>query len=515
MNFPEIVLNNEKNYFEHINEVQKEFHASAAKFRWCGGAVGSGKSIMACVESVAHSYFYPNNYGWIMRTTYDEIEASVLPDFLEVCPQWMVFQHNQNKHWIDVLNAWGVDFYFKFRDKLKFADMQKALRLQKGLSRIHFRSFEGTLHGELKLRSSSIGWFFVDQAEESTEELHKELNRRLRRQPSALRGWYISNPDGHDWLWQYFSPKSNLHKKRHEMFQIETNQNALNLPEDFDENLRETHSDEEYEKHVKGSFEVATNAIFPEFSPGIHVIPHVAPADEWPKAVGLDPGLNNPTAIIFLAKLPTGDIYAYWEYQEKEKLVSEIATVLREELTPEHTCRVIDSASVNRSQATGSSVLDEYLRYGMAFMPSDKDVMAGINRLKEYLKFDPQKKNPFTSAQGSPRFFISDQCPILIQQLLSYKKDELKTQRGRLNVPEKPRKHNDHEIDAMRYAFVKFTPPLSEASAIKVSLTSEVYGPLKRQEKQYIDDDGKLDISDLITESNRPVRRKKTNWMEW
>ena len=516
MDFPEIVLNNGKNYFKHMNEVQQSFHASSAKFRWCGGAIGSGKSIMGCVEALAHSWEFPNNRGWIMRATYDEIEESVLLDFLEVCPPWMIFQHNQNKHWIDIVNKFGVEFFFKYRDRLKFKDMQSALRRRKGLSRISFRSFEGgTIHGEKKLTSSSIGWFFVDQAEESTEALHKELNRRLRRMPSALKGWYISNPDGHDWLWQFFSPDSLVHKKRHEMFQIETHQNKSNLPPDFDENLRETHTDEEYEQQVKGSFDVATGAIFPEFSPGIHVIPHVEPPDEWLKGVGLDPGLNNPTGIILAAKLPNGDIYIYWEWQEKEKLVSEVSQVLRTELTPEHRIRVIDREAAKRSQVTGTSVLDEYNRYGLPFMPSDADVWAGINRMKEYFKFDAQRKNPFTGAQGSPRVFISDRCPKLIQQLLSYKKEELKTQRGRSNVPEKPHKHNDHLIDAARYLWVKMTPPLSEASAIQQKFTDEVYGPLTKAPKGYMNDEGDLDISEMITEAHKPVRRQRTHWREY
>ena len=516
MNFPDIILDNGSNYFDHMNPIQTEFHTDDTQFRWLAGAVCSGKSIAACVEAFWHSWTFAGNKGWILRETYDEIDSSVMEDLFEVLPEWVVFQHNKNKHWVDIVNQYGIDHWLKNRKTTKMMRLRTELERIKGLSRIRFRSFESTLHGERKMRSSKIGWFFVDQAEESTEELHKELLRRLRHQPAALRGWYVSNPDGHDWLWRYFAPESNTVKRRHKMFKIQTTDNQANLVENYEDNLRETHTDEEYAQQVLGSFDVATGAIFTEFSPGIHVIKHVEPPDEWVKGIGLDPGLNNPTGIMLCSRLPSGDIYWYWEWQEKEHLVSQEAEILRNAITPQHRFRVIDHSCVNRSKATGLSLLDEYNRHGLTFMPSDKDVTAGLNRMKEYMKFDPEKENPFTGKKGSPRWFVSDRCPLFIEQLLSYRKSELASGRGKKNVPEKPHKYKDHLIDASRYVMVKMTHPLTVASASNPDENVGMYGSLRPEVKEnYMDEEGQINIERLVAEGRQGEPRvEATTWLE-
>lgn len=514
--FPDIILDNGKDYFENINPVQAAFHADDTQFRWLAGAVNSGKSISGSVEAFWQSWCFPGNRGWILRQTYEEIDSTVLPDLYQVLPDWVIFQHNQNKHWIDIVNFWGIDHWLKYRKETKHALMRQELERMGGLSRIRFRSFESTFHGERKLRGTGIGWFFVDQAEESVEGLHKELLRRNRHQPSSNRGWYVSNPDGHDWLWQAFAPESGMAKARHKMFAIQTKDNERNLPPNYEENLRETHTDDEYEQMVMGNFDIATGAIFTEFSPGIHVIPHVEPPDEWVKGVGLDPGLNNPTGIMLCARLPSGDIYWYHEWQQKEHLVSQEARVLHDMLGTQHKFRVIDHSCVNRNKATGLSLLDEYNRHGLTFMPSDKDVVAGLNRMKEYMAFDPEKINPFTSQKGSPRWFVSDRCILFIEQLLAYRKEELATQRGRKNVPEKPHKYNDHLIDAARYVMVKMTHPLSVSSASGSDETFTQYGTLHPPvTENYMDEEGVIEMNQFVAEARQGERRvEPTTWLE-
>ena len=515
MDFPDIILGNGKDYFDNMNPVQAEFHADESEFRWMGGAVCAGKSIAGCVEGWWHSWIFPGNVGWVLRETYDEIRSSVLKDMREVIPRWLIFNFNKNEWLMEVINHQGYDFWVENRKKLKKHVLRDELEELNGLSEIWFKSFESTMHGEQKLKSAHIGWFFVDQAEESTEGLHKELQRRKRHQPSALRGWYASNPNGHDWLWRYFSDESPHKMPGYKAFDIETEQNKVNLVPNYLESIRATHTDEEYEQQVHGSFEIATGAIFTEFSPSIHVVKHIEPPDDWVKGVGLDPGLNNPTGIMLAARMPTGDLYWYWEWQEKEHLVSSECEVLRNILTPQHRFRVIDRDATKRNKATGLSLLDEYNRHGQTFMPSDADVTAGLNRMKEYMAFDPEKQNPFTGRKGSPRWFVSDRCMMFIEQLLAYRKAELATQRGKKNVPEKPHKWNDHLIDASRYLTVKITYPLTVASAGAADDLQNVYGPLPpRVDPQYMDEENQVQLDRVLTDLRQEPRVEGTTWLE-
>lgn len=494
LKFPKIIMPNGKIYQDSIEPFQLAFHESKAKFRWLGGGVGGGKSAAATVEVLRQCWNHPNNYGFILRKTFPELRLSAIKDFYEITPNWMIVEDNRQEHWVDLYNHKGYAYYLRQKDalqsgKIKRRDYLKGLRASKGTSRVEFISFEGTEAAENKFRSANIGWYMVEQAEECGDLwLYDRLNERLRRVPSARQAWFISNPDGRDWLWDIFSPDSEGHRKNHEMFEVELSDNS-NLPDDFHETLKDTYSEEDYARLVEGSFDVATGAVFPEFSFDTHVIPHFQPPDAWPKCLSLDHGLDNPTGAIFMTKFPTGEVYIYQEYYENEKLIRDHAAALKPHITPEFKYFTIDPTCVNREPISGATVIAEYQLAGIPFMPGVRDVIVGLNRIKEYMDFDPERMNPVTKALGSPRFFVSEKCPILIRQLQRYKWDTVKTNRGAQNKPEKPRKHFDHLIDPIRWGLLVFVPNLTSKSYVPETIAQPFMGRIRAKTDKFYDAD--------------------------
>lgn len=503
--FPEIVLPNGYIYQDHKYQYQQDFHDSGAKWRWMGGAVGGGKSVTGIAEAIKHSWMYDDNYGLILRKTFPELRISAMKDFQGICPPWMIVGQNRQEHWIDLINKTGYEQVYNVGNNrfLKKRRLREKLEAVRGISRVEFISFEGTLQAQSKFRSANIGWYMVEQAEEASLDIYHLLNERLRRDPSGRQAWFISNPRGHDWLWKLFHPDSLTRAQGHEFFHVRTSDNTA-LPDDYEDALRATYSEEQADRLLEGDFDVSTDAIFPEFNVDLHTIDHIEPLRDWEKAIGLDHGLNNPTAAVFAARLPTGEIYIYDEYYEKDKLVSDHAQALKPRITSTHLCRMIDPTTRNREPIAGATVMGEYARHGLHFTPSSNDVQAGINRIKEYLKMVDDKEHPFTGQKGSPNMIISKKCQMLIDELIGYEKEPLKTGIGSSNQPEKPRKYNDHAVDAARFMMMGFAKPMSAASKVEDMPKFQFLNadPMKGVK---VDDDGEvtLTIDYMIKQASR------------
>lgn len=515
--FPIIVMPNGRKYHESAEDFQRAFHKCSDKFRWLGGGVGGGKSAASTIEVLRHSWYYPNNYGFILRKTFPELRLSAIKDFYEITPSWMIVEDNRQEHWVDLYNYKGYAYRQRYWDKVESGKMRKrdylkGLREIKGTSRVEFISFEGTEAAEQKFRSANIGWYMIEQAEEASPIIYDRLNERLRRVPSGRQAWFISNPDGRDWLWDFFSPESPTKRDGHTLFEVELSDNS-NLPADFHETLKDTYSEADYERLVEGSFAIATGAVFPEFSLDMHVIPHFQPSDEWDKCFSLDHGLDNPTAALHLTKWPSNIVYIYQEYYEREKYIAAHAAALRPTLTPEHRVKTIDPTCVNRTAFSGATYIGEYARAGIHFIPGVRDVGIGINRIKEYLKFDEALKHPMTGEMGSPRLLISDRCPILAREIQRMKWETVKTDRGGKNKPEKPKDFFDHLIAALRWGLLAFTPYRSSRSYVPESPKRGLNARPNATEHKYINKEGDFSIESAIRASQKVSNSRATSWV--
>lgn len=450
---------NDMLYHQSAQPHQRSFHNAVQKYRAIGGGVGSGKTAPGVVEAIAQSWEHPNNYGFILRKTFPELRISTQKDFFDLCPPWLIQKRNRTENWVDLLNWQGATMVEANGKKpLPYDTLVEG----KGVSRVEFISFENTQEAYDKFQSANIGWFMIDQAEEASKDIFDALVSRMRRDPSGRRAWFIYNPAGHNWLWKLFHPHSQDHNP--DLFWLVDTKTSDNpfLPEDYEESLLATYSKDKIERYLMGSYEAYTGMVYKQFNLKTHVVDPFPIPDDWDIGVGLDHGLNNPTAAVFCAKDPDGNIFMYNEHYQEGWLVSEHAEYLKPLIPSNCWMKVIDPSTQSREPISGKTVIGEYAKAGIFWIAGNNDVAAGINRCGEYLNVDPKRRHPLTKQFGAPRFFVMRNCKHFIDEILDYQWQRLKTSLGESNEPERPRKKEDHLMDAWRYWMLMFSDEIKQ-----------------------------------------------------
>ncbi len=199
-------------------------------------------------------------------------------------------------------------------------------------------------------------------------------------------------------------------------------------------------SDEERKIRINGEFVSLQGLVYKEFAdrPPYVISPFEIPSD-WTHYVGIDPHLRTPTATLFTACDRDNNLYVYDELY-MDGLISDIAPVIIGKVgDKERFSALIDPASGQPNPVSGTSIRDEFARFGIPARNPRKDVFAGINRVREYLKCDPQ--------YGKPRLFIFDTCRRLRYEFMHY----IWQTDPQYSEKQQPRKRDDHLLDCLRY----------------------------------------------------------------
>jgi PBSX family phage terminase large subunit len=375
---------------------QARFHASPARYRALGGGIGGGKTLAACAEAILVSLEHRGTRGLIARQEHRTLDMVVL----------------------------------------------------QGGSEILFRG----LDEESKIRNLDLGWFFVDQAEEISEDMWLTLIGRLRHPAGPHRAWVVFNPAGHDWLWRRFVHRPG---SGYAFFPVRTTDNPA-LPADYVESLLRDYPREWVERFVNGSFDTFAGQVYPGFDRARHVLPTGEvlaylglsdrdPPSERRQAVlgGMDFGLRNPTVLLWAGLDPEGRIFVFDEYVRSGEVVAEhVREILSRPVLP--SLIFADPAGWNRDPVAGYSPAQMYTDAGFPLVRGNNDVLAGIARVAELIH------------QG--RLYIADRCETLVRQMVEYRWQDPRRPE-RVNLPERPVKKDDHAPDALRYLVMGATAP--------------------------------------------------------
>lgn len=148
--------------------------------------------------------------------------------------------------------------------------------------------------------------------------------------------------------------------------------------------------------------------------------------DRWPRCFGLDPGWKR-TAVCWLARDPEQDVvYVYGEYyvSEMEPHMNALAIQSYGKWIP----GVIDPSALKSESTDGKKLIDQYHKAGLPVRPAKSDVDSGVLAVWTRLK------------ESRLKFFSHLQfCKYEFEQ---YHRDE------KMKIV----KHNDHLMDALRYA---------------------------------------------------------------
>lgn len=161
--------------FENYQPTERQLIAHQAKemFKLYGGAMGGGKSVWLCADGIQLSLDFPNNRGYLCRKTFRDFKKTTLVTLLDMLPSKIIKNYNKTDGEILLVN----------NSLIICGDLEKTD----------------------KLKSLNLGWFGIDEASETTDDIFKMLRTRLRLNIPNIKyhGLLASNPEA-GWLKERF-----------------------------------------------------------------------------------------------------------------------------------------------------------------------------------------------------------------------------------------------------------------------------------------------------------------------
>ena len=373
------------------------------------GGIGNGKTFAGILKGILRVLDPEQKpqLGMIARQTYPELRDSTQRTFFELV------------HLFGLLP--GVHYDYK---------KQENRVIFKNGHEIIFRS----LDDPAKLLSINLGWFYIDQAEEVSEEVFLTLLGRLRA-VATPQCWITGNPLGHNWVWHRFihdPVPGNI------IFNAKTEENIHNLPEGYIDSLKKNYNEIWINRYLYGSWDAFEGQIYPDFEPSIHVVNDINPDYNWRRFIAIDHGRTNPTAILWGAVDQDDKVWVYREHYEAGQDAEYHARMCKSFLNEgAYETYVIDPSTGAGKTDDPETIGNRYRQLGVPVINANNDVQGGIDKVTEYIK-----KN---------KIFITRSCENLRREMVNYQWEQPSASRVDLNTPEKPLKKDDHAVDSLRY----------------------------------------------------------------
>jgi PBSX family phage terminase large subunit len=393
----------------NFNENQKLFLKCDEQVIAFFGGIGNGKTFAGIAKALMR-VINPDNppqLGMIARQTYPELRDSTQRTFFELC------------HLMGLLPEVHYE-YRKQENRVKFLNGHEII----------FRS----LDDPAKLLSINLGWFYIDQAEEVSEEVFLTLLGRLRavEKPQC---WITGNPLGHNWIWHRFihdPVPGNI------IFNAKTEENIDNLPKGYIDSLMKNYNEIWVNRYLYGSWDAFEGQIYPDYEPSIHVKHHFNVAPEWRRFIAIDHGRTNPTAILWGAVDQDDTIWVYREHYEAGQDVEYHARAIQAYLNEgRYETYVIDPSTGAGKKDDPETIGNRYRQLKIPVVNAFNDVQGGIDKVTQYFK--------------NNKIYIHKSCENLSRELVNYQWEQPSASRMELNQPEKPLKKDDHAVDSLRY----------------------------------------------------------------
>ena len=215
-------------------ETQKRAHFAEETYVLFGGAMGGGKSAWLVNEAIRLSLKYPRNRGYLCRHELSSFKKTTLLELEKWLPIDLVTKHNKSENFIEFKNG----------------------------SRIYYGGLGDDVRAIERLKSMELGWFAIEQCEETSEKFFFMLASRLRLKIPGIRykGLLTANPSP-NWVRTRFIDKK---LSNHAFIPSFVKDNPY-LPSDYEERLKEVLPKELIEIWLKGDWNAISseNNVFP------------------------------------------------------------------------------------------------------------------------------------------------------------------------------------------------------------------------------------------------------------
>lgn len=491
-------LPNIRKYEPH--EKQFKFHSSFKKRKLYIGGNRSGKTTGGVCEGVwratgTHPYrpelnLQLPNRGRVVGVDFTQgIDKIILPQY----KQWTPASELLGGTWDKAYDRGG-----------------RVLNFKNG-STIEFMSYDQDLD---KFAGTSRHWVHFD--EEVPRPIWVECLARLV--DTNGEWWLTMTPvEGMNWIYDDVYEKNvNNPDGTIEVIEINTLENPYLTAEGI-KGLMDVIDADDTTARIGGNFVTVGGRIYKNFDPtpgSLQVLSE--PIDEpakmfdernWLWIMGLDHGLNNPTAVLWMAVDPNGFCVVFDEYYHAERTIDQNAKGIKE-IIARHgrfpDLLVADPTIKNRQAISATSIQEEYQRAGLSFTLGNNDVKAGIVRVKKYLNTHKYVSTPrnrpeffggpkpgteldlFKLPEGSdefPRLRITPNCQKLIWEMKRYRwatytNKKLAFER---NAYEEPNKKDDHACDTLRYMIMTRPDLVGNNSSLNAESAKEVMNRLGQE----------------------------------
>lgn len=433
-------------------EKQAAAHALRAKYRSYSGGWGNGKTSWGCVETFARLHEFPGTKAIVSRKTRPELKSTTWDMLINGDKSQPNGWHGIPKETIEVYNK--SDLYLRFKNGSEVYGLP--------------------LDDPAKIENYNLGFFWIDQCEEVEEDIFLKFHGRLRQMAGPREGIVTWNPAGHGWLWRRFLDPRRRPKWRKLYKGVEaTTFDNPNLPDDYLDQF-EGLPDAWLQRFVYGSHEVFVGQIFTDWDQDVHVIqPFHIPSD-WPRWMCIDPGMRHEGAVSYVAFDYEGNAYYYrellrsnqdvkWWSDQIHRMEAESDWGGPEEQIDR---RFIGPEAQQRAQTDGRSVVEVFHSYGVFPELADRSPASRISRITERLRARDGHSHPFARTSPSPSLFVFSDCEKLLEYLPQYRWKPQRVNYSEEELPEAPRKKDDHNIDCLGHILVSAADfvPIRESS---------------------------------------------------
>ena len=419
---------------------QLAFHRCKKRNRWVFGGNRSGKTECGAVETLwlargIHPWRKNRKdaFGWVVSLS-QQVQRDVAQSKI---------LHYLPAEWIEDITMLSGR---KDSPAGGVVDQIKIKNVFGGISTIGFKSCD---QGREKFQGSSLDFVWFD--EEPPKDIYEECLMRVMDRRGDVFGTmtplkgvtfiyneiYLNRKNNPEVWCQFMSWEDNPFLSAAEIRLLENSLDERAL-----------------DARRYGKFSTGEGLVYPEFDPAVHVIPPFPVPPEWQDAISIDPGLNNPLSAHWYAVDWDGNVYVVAEHFAAGRDVAWHARQIKDICgaigwkcdSKGRYSALIDSAASQRTLAASRSVAELFCDEGILVNTKvNKDVFAGICRVKEYLK----------RGNGRGDIYIFDTCKNMTEEFLTYS----------WAGGDSPKKTDDHCMDELRY-YIMSRPRAPERQAV-------------------------------------------------